>query len=166
MTAPKTLKLKKTNEIETKKAPEVIYELFGSKLKDARQKSVSVDKLSDKTIGVYFSAHWCPPCRTFTPKLVDFYNSLKKLNKPFEIVFVSSDKDEEAMFKYLKEMNMPWLALPYGDKHKKSLSSEFNVKGIPKLIILSSSGKLITENGRGDVNGGDTSVFDKWNQSK
>jgi len=24
-------------------------------------------------ICVYFSAHWCPPCRGFTPKLKEFY---------------------------------------------------------------------------------------------
>ena len=26
-----------------------------------------------KVIGLYFSAHWCPPCRAFTPKLVRAY---------------------------------------------------------------------------------------------
>jgi len=158
---------KKETQAGNEKAPETLHELFGSKLKNAKKSSMSIDELAGKTIGVYFSAHWCPPCRVFTPNLVKFYNSLKKAGKPFEIVFVSSDRDKKAMYKYMKEMKMPWLVLPYGDIHKKSLSSEFNVKGIPKLVILNSSGKLITENGRGDVRGGDdTSVFDKWNQSK
>lgn len=30
-----------------------------------------------KIICYYFSAHWCPPCRNFTPILADFYNVSK-----------------------------------------------------------------------------------------
>lgn len=157
---------KKGTQTKKGKAPDALYQLFGSKLKNAKKKSVSVDEIAGKTIGVYFSADWCPPCRAFTPKLVKFYNLLKKQGKPFEIVFVSSDRDRSAMYQYMKELRMPWLALTYGDKHKKSLSAKYNVRGIPKLVILSCSGELITENGRGDVMGGGVSVFDKWNQSK
>ena len=165
--SPKTAIAEKDTQAGKEKASDTLSELFGSKLKNAKKSSMSIDELAGKTIGVYFSAHWCPPCRAFTPNLVKFYNSLKKADKPFEIVFVSSDRDKKAMYKYMKEMKMPWLALPYGDKHKKSLSSTFNVRGIPKLVILSSSGELITENGRGEVKSGeDISVFDKWNQTK
>ena len=42
-----------------------------------------------KVTGLYFSAHWCPPCRRFTPQLVDFYNSKKGTPEEFEVVFVS-----------------------------------------------------------------------------
>eukprot|EP00662_Eupelagonemidae_sp_cell21_P049988 gene49988-43271_t len=44
---------------------------------------------------VYFSAHWCPPCRGFTPKLAEFHKKHARARN-FEIVFVSSDQDESA----------------------------------------------------------------------
>lgn len=75
----------------------------------------------DKVIGIYFSADWCPPCKGFTPKLVDFYNKLKasEQNFKFEIVFVSWDKDENAFRDYFS--TMPWLALPFGLDRKVTL---------------------------------------------
>jgi nucleoredoxin len=44
-------------------------------------KSGAPVKLSDitaagKNIGLYFSAHWCGPCRQFTPQLVKMYEKL------------------------------------------------------------------------------------------
>jgi nucleoredoxin len=143
-------------------APKAITNLFGDELTDAKQEKVSVDQLSGKTIGIYFSAHWCPPCRTFTPRLVDFYNEMTKAGKPFQIVFVSSDKSESAMFNYMTETDMPWLALPFGDSHKAQLANKFNVTGIPKLVIIDAQGKLITENGRGDVSNKGSEAFNAW----
>ena len=72
-----------------------------------------------KVVGVYFSAHWCPPCRGFTPKLAEWYTELKKgpLNDKFEIVFVSSDRDEKSFDDYFD--SMPWLALPYSERDLK-----------------------------------------------
>ena len=51
-----------------------------------------VDSLNGKdVVGLYFSAHWCPPCRGFTPKLAFAYAEMISLGKSFEIVFLSSD---------------------------------------------------------------------------
>ena len=30
-----------------------------------------------KLLAFYFSAHWCPPCRLFTPVLAEFYSVTK-----------------------------------------------------------------------------------------
>jgi thiol-disulfide isomerase/thioredoxin len=36
----------------------------------------SADALAGKVVGIYFSAHWCQPCRDFTPRLAAFYQVL------------------------------------------------------------------------------------------
>jgi len=61
----------------------------------------------------YFSAHWCPPCRKFTPTLAELYNKWNKDSKRVEIVFVSLDKNENDWKEYYGIM--PWLAVPFGD---------------------------------------------------
>ena len=138
-----------------------IKELFGDQLVDAKRKRVPVDTLAGKTIGIYFSAHWCPPCRGFTPSLVKFHEEMTAAGKPFEIVFVSSDRDANGMFGYMREYKMPWLAVPYGSKAQKSLGGKYGVRGIPTLVIIDSDGETITTNGRGEVGRG-VAVFDSW----
>ncbi|KAG6544785.1 hypothetical protein Mapa_013811 [Marchantia paleacea] len=112
---------------------------------------VKVSSLVGKTVGLYFSAHWCPPCRGFTPRLATIYKQLKEEGKPFEIIFISSDRDEEAFKEYFGEM--PWLALPFSDRQlkrntKQELSEYFEVKGIPTLVILGPDGKTVNKDGR------------------
>lgn len=153
---------KPDTKIVEKPVSEAIIELFGDELRDSRKKKVSINTLTDKTIGIYFSAHWCPPCRAFTPQLVDFHNEMTKQGNPFEIVFVSSDRDKSSMYNYMEEMDMPWVALPFGDDHKQALAQKFHVSGIPKLVIIDSAGNLITENGRGDVGNNGEKAFDTW----
>ena len=47
---------------------------------------------------------------------------------------------------------MPWLALPFENRGlKQKLAQQFNVRGIPMLVVLDKSGKLVTANGRGEV---------------
>jgi nucleoredoxin len=42
-------------------------------------------------IGLYFSASWCPPCKTFSPILASFYNAAAKAGN-LEVVYISSDR--------------------------------------------------------------------------
>merc|ERR1712139_360015 len=117
-----------------------LEDLFGAELQTKEGNKGTADALAGaEAIGIYFSAHWCPPCRGFTPKLAEIYNSIKGSCKKFEIVFASSDRDEKAFNEYFAEQ--PWLAIPFSDlKKKDSLSKKFKVGGIPTLVIVDKNG--------------------------
>ncbi|VDN26951.1 unnamed protein product [Gongylonema pulchrum] len=91
-----------------------------------------------KVVALYFSAHWCPPCRQFTPILKEFYEEVD--GEQLEIVFVSLDHSADDLNAYVKES--------HGDC---KLKSKYNVTGIPMLIVVKPNGDIITKNGRADV---------------
>ena len=140
-----------------------LADLLPENLLDSHGKEVSRNKLAGKTIGFYFSAHWCPPCRTFTPSLVKFRDDNKD---DFEIVFVSSDRSPQAQMEYMEETNMKWLTLPHRGKDANRLAGKYDVSGIPALIIVSPDGETITNNGRGDVSGNPKGALAKWTKSE
>jgi len=136
-------------------------ELLGSSLLSNSGAKSTEEALAGKgVVALYFSAHWCPPCRGFTPKLAEWYKKDLK-SKGMEVVFVSSDRDEDAFKEYFAEQ--PWLALPYADREaKERLSKKFKVQGIPTLVILDSDGKTITQDGRGAVSEDPTGLEFPW----
>ena len=106
-----------------------------------------------KVIGVYFSAHWCPPCRMFTPMLKDYYEALLELGCEVEIVFVSSDRSQADLDSYMTEAHGEWLAVPHGAPAAQQLSQQFQVSGIPTLVFLRADGTVATADGRSVVQG-------------
>ncbi|CAL1281400.1 unnamed protein product [Larinioides sclopetarius] len=140
--------------------------LSGQKLVNKSRSTVSADEaLNDKEIiAFYFSAHWCPPCRMFTPVLADFYEEVKDKGLPFEIIFVSSDRSEDALFDYMSEAHGDWLAVPYGSQTVDQLKKKFNVQGIPMLIVTRKDGTVISTNGRSDVESKGVKAFNDWNK--
>lgn len=116
---------------------------------------VPISSLIGKTIGLYFSAQWCLPGVKFTPKLISIYQKIKQTladdnEEDFEIVFVSSDRDQPSFDSYFG--TMPWLAVPFGDPTIKTLTKYFDVQGIPCLVILGPDGKTVTKQGRYLIN--------------
>ena len=67
-------------------------------LVDNKGNTSSVRDLRGKIIGIYFSAHWCPPCRRFTPVLARIYQYhptsllvlLLHLHKTYSMLCVAS----------------------------------------------------------------------------
>ena len=110
--------------------------LAGQQLLRKDEKVVSADTALEekKIIAFYFSAHWCPPCKQFTPILRDFYQEVQ--DQGVEIIFVSSDRSVSEMVSYMRESHGPWLAVPHGSPAVARMSQEFGVEGIPCLVVL------------------------------
>ncbi len=104
------------------------------------------------TLLFYFSAHWCSPCRGFTPQLAEFYGKHKE-SKSFEIVFVSSDRDEQEFSSYFA--SMPWASVTWGAMRslKSCLEVAYgSVPGIPCLVAVDlASKRLLTRSARSFV---------------
>ena len=62
------------------------------------------------SVGFYFSAHWCPSCREFTPELAEFYQEAQANSHGCRLVFVSCDQDYESFNRHRSEI--PWPAVP------------------------------------------------------
>merc|ERR1711902_388616 len=117
----------------TIKAKEFRISFFKRWLSYRKKEKVPLKQLqSADVVGLYFSAHWCGPCRGFTPRLAKLYNECKE---------------------YFEEM--PWCALSFKERTlKNNLSELYEVQGIPTLVLLTGNGELITKDGRSAIGGG------------
>jgi len=120
--------------------------LFGQAiLRKKGDVTVATSKLDGcDLVGIYFSAHWCSPCRAFTPKLVTRYEEWKSANKNVEIVFVSADRSKEQFEGYYR--GMPWMALPYDLRNtKRTLLKKYSKRGYPTLIFINPKTMTMTD---------------------
>ncbi|HOG65043.1 MAG TPA: thioredoxin family protein [Spirochaetota bacterium] len=151
-----------TSETRNTATSDSMRNLFGTQLKTSSGSSASSSLLAGKVVGIYFSAHWCGPCRQFTPVLIDTYKRLKSQGKPFEIVFVSSDNSEADMYNYMNETGMPWYAVPWKGSIANNLKSKYGVRGIPTLIVVDQNGKTVSTSARSEVASMRDQVWSRW----
>lgn len=147
-------KLVRERAEEEKKAAAVANELQGQLVRWNRSRFQKVDDadISGKRLfAFYYSAHWCGPCRNFTPDLVSFYNEIRESYPEFEVVFVSSDRDEKAMKEYMRDFKMDFPAVRFERKDRLAAAQRHKQRGIPNLVFVDGSGEPISQsyaNGR------------------
>lgn len=133
--------------------------VLGPELVTADGKSVSTADLKGKVIGLYFSAEWCPPCRTFTPVLEKF----REANKTdFEVVLVSGDRSANALQAYMQKYSMDWPAIPFEAPQRNGAFDRFGVRGIPALVVVDANGKLLERDGRGQIANNPPDFRPRW----
>ena len=116
--------------------------------------SVSDALAGKEFVLLYASAHWCPPCRQFTPRLAKFYANHKH---HIEIVFLSADHDENGFASYFA--SMPWKAVPFDDDGREKFMGYIKVTGIPRLVVLDgATGRILVDNAVSQLD------INKWRQ--
>lgn len=116
------------------------------KLSGKSLKSFKDMKKPEKYYVFYYTASWCPPCQQFTPTLVEFYENNK--NDNFEIVLITSDRDEDAMEEYAAAKKMPWPQLKLRETEDFKKKFQHGVTGIPSVIVCQLDGTKVEGNFR------------------
>jgi nucleoredoxin len=98
-----------------------------------------------KLIAFYFSAHWCAPCRKFTPQLVEYYNRVAAQHPEFEIILVSYDRSAFGFETYLRDAQMPWPAIDFQKVGSKDAVVRYSGAGIPDLVLVDETGKVLSD---------------------
>lgn len=147
---------------EGEAVPSVFDKMLDGNLEKLDGKSLKRFTLENKPTKYYlfyYTASWCGPCQRFTPALVKFYEENKASSDEFEIILVSSDRDEKAMEGYAvdKKMNWPHLKLSKSSDFKKEFKHPG--RGIPNLVLTDLEGNLLKTSYEGDEYKGPTVVM-------
>ena len=97
---------------------------------------------------LYASAHWCPPCRAFTPVLSAWYSAHGRRLR-VACVFVSMDRSATDFASYFSTMSWQ-LAVPW--EQARDVSPALDVWGIPSLLLVDRrTGAVLTREGVSEV---------------
>ena len=109
------------------------------KFKDDEGKEISFSDFQDKILLVNFWATWCAPCIKEMPSLDRLK---KKINKNFDVIAVSVDRDGVKKVKDFFNENKITNLEEYFDT-KNSLAKEMNLIGLPTSFFINKKGDLI-----------------------
>lgn len=144
-------------------------ETFGPELQSGACRKPTKECLDGKRIVLlFFGANWCTECVAFRKKLAKLYvvKDDEVSKDDFEIVFVSSDQDQNSFDKFWEDA--PWLALPFDNRRQKGLlGAKYNINSrkLPRVIVLDGkNGSVISQFGEKDFEGCSNvgAALDKW----
>jgi thiol-disulfide isomerase/thioredoxin len=116
-----------------------------------QNQSFSNAALRGKVVLMDFWGTWCPPCRESVPTLRNL--NKKYAGRPFQLVSVSSDDDEDVWKTYIQAERMDWSQ--YIDLPGEVLHA-FKVDSFPTFVLLDKDGVIrFRQSGEGPTTEGE-----------
>jgi thiol-disulfide isomerase/thioredoxin len=116
-----------------------------------QNQSLSNAALRGKVVLMDFWGTWCPPCRESVPTLRNL--NKKYAGRPFQLVSVSSDEDEDVWKTFIQAERMDWSQ--YIDLPGAVLQA-FKVDSFPTFVVLDKDGVIrFRQSGEGPTTEGE-----------
>ncbi len=128
----------KPGEFREKERPLLRYLAPNFKLPDLSGKKIELKDYRGKVVFLNFWATWCLTCEEEMPSMENLRQKLK--GKPFEILAVSIDKEEELVAPYMKKFGLTFPALL---DPKSKVAKLYRTTGVPETFVVDKNGFII-----------------------
>ncbi|GJQ82506.1 putative thioredoxin-disulfide reductase [Trypoxylus dichotomus] len=119
--------------------------------------------LRNKDVFAYFfSSSTCQPGNELLPLLRKIYEEAKQREISLEIIYVSSDTDEEAMLRHFFEQHYGWCAIPVNEIAITELHLQYDITHEPQIVVVSREGEIVSRKGKADILELGVNVLIKW----
>lgn len=116
------------------------------KAEDKFGKNFNLESLKGKVVFIDVWATWCGPCLNHRPKVLEFAEKYKT-NDDVEILLVSVDSSKDKWLSFLeKEKKELGTNLFIKNGMRTEFGSSYNIKSIPRYILIGKDGKIINSN--------------------
>ncbi|MEA3479351.1 MAG: TlpA disulfide reductase family protein [Bacteroidota bacterium] len=108
---------------------------------DINGEMLALDDLKGKYVYIDVWATWCGPCKTEIPYLKALEKEFHGRNIAF--ISISVDDSREDWEKMVRDKELGGIQLFGGAGWKSTITADYNIRGIPRFILIDSEGMII-----------------------
>jgi peroxiredoxin len=112
-------------------------------LNDIQGKTFKLSRQLGNPMVIFFGTTWCHNCRSEMPLCENLYD--KYASRGLKFIYIAVGESAEKVARFAKQSAFPGLILPDVDG---SVAYDYNIVGVPTLILVDKQGKIIGESSR------------------